>query len=293
MKIFCLDHNQILKEIKKHFEVVTDITKADRVILWNDINAVERGIINYARRLKIPVVVMQHGRRGTSRYYPPFSEPITADKLLVWGEADKQALIDAGQDSNKIKVTGTTVFSELKGRLPHKGVNVVFSPEHWDSPLEENKLVRKKLRQLKGVNIITKLIDSPSHDNLSWDNPIISNRGAEDHLSICADVLSTADLVVGISESTFELMAQYLDIPVVIMDTWYPKPFMGMNQYIAYRRIVSRASKTTDVNNLVKTIQQQLKNPDELKQERAEVVIEEGGANLDALNEIKREIITI
>lgn len=279
---FILDHNSVLSGLEKE-----SFDKAKTVILWNDVNPVERGIINLARGQGKKAIVYQHGRRGTSKYYPPFNEKIQADKLLVWGESDKKALIEAGQDPKKIKVVGATVFKHLKPKIPHDGINIIFCPEHWDRPVEENIKVRDELRKLKGVNVITKIIES--HNGKEFDNVCSSHRDSDTHLDTCANILRTADLVVGISESTFELLAQAMDIPVVIMDEWTPKSFGGDTRYTTYRRVVSRASKRTSVKDLRKTIGQQLANPDELKEERRQVVVEDGGFGLDTMKLIKQE----
>jgi len=271
--IYLWEHNQVLSPF---IEYTKNIDQADTVIVWNDIYVVERSIIDYARKLGKKTYVMMHGRRGSSRYYPPFNEPIYADKFLVWGESDKQALIQAGHPKEKIEVVGCPILSKLKSRVKHKGINIVFSPEHWDKPLEENVKVRDELRKLKGVKITTKLIHSASHTE-EYDNPVRTNTSDKDHLEKCIDVLKWADLVVGISESTFELLAQAMDIPVVIMEEWTPKAFGGDTRYVNYRRVISRASKRATMDTLLKTIKQQLKNPDELKQERKEVVKEDGG----------------
>lgn len=278
MKIFFLDHNGVMKNVAKNFETTTDISKADVFVLWNDVNPVERGIVQFARNRNKPSIVIQHGRRGTSRYYPPFSEKIQADKLLVWGENDRNSLTEAGQDPKRIKIVGSPAFRYLKPRLKHDGINIVFSPEHWDRPIEENKKVRKELQKIGGATVITKIIDSPSHIGLEWQNPVYSNREEEGHLEKCVEVLETADIVVGISESTFELLAQAMDIPVVIVDEWTPKAFGGDERYVTYRRVVSEGAKKTTVKNLRETILDQLKNPNELWRERRYAVIEDGGA---------------
>lgn len=289
MKVLFLDRNNVLTDVAKEFELAKGLDDADRVVVWSDVTVTERSAVDIARRYKKPTITVQHGRRGTSRYYPPFNEKIWSDKLLVWGESDKEALIKAGQDPKKIKVTGTTVTSHIKERQPHEGINIVFSPEHWDYEVEENRQVAAELKKLKGVNIITKIIHGHNPD--FYQNPVFSDRNAPDHLDICIDVLSKADLVVGISESTFELLAQAMDIPVVIMEEWAPKTFSNDKRYTeGYRRIISRASKKTTVKNLNETIKQQLKNPDELKKERMEVAREDGGVHLNALELIKEEI---
>ncbi len=289
MKLFVLEHNNVMQDIKKEFEIVSSIEEADKVLLWNDVNPIERGIITYAHSLGKKVIVLQHGRKGSSRYYPPFREPIMADKMLVWGQFDKDALIKEGNSPDKIEVVGTTVFNSLKGRKKHEGINIVFCPEHWDRPVEENVKVMKELKKLKGVNLITKIIES--HDPKLFINPIVSHRGTPEHLDVCAEVLSTADLVVGVSESTFELMAQVLDIPVVIMEEWEPKAFGGDTRYTTYRRVISKGAKRATIGTLLSTIKQQLSNPGELQKERRATSIDEGGLHLNAIHEIKKAIV--
>lgn len=279
--IFCVDHNSVLRGLNN-----STFDKAKTVILWNDVGETERSIIKTARSLGKKTLVYQHGRRGTSKYFPPFNEKIFADKLLVWGEQDKKDLIEAGQDPKKIAVVGSTVFKYLKPRVPHKDINIVFCPEHWDRPVKENIQVRDELRKLKNVNVITKIIEG--HNPKEFDNSVASRRDNINHLAICIDTLCTADLVVGISESTFELLAQALDIPVVIMEEWEPKAFGGDMRYTEYtRRIISKASKRATMGTLLDTIKQQLENPQELTKERKEVVISEGGWGLDTLKLIK------
>jgi hypothetical protein len=285
-------HNSVFDRLAKEIEVVPSINQCDVVLLWNDVNYLERSIINLAKAKGKKTVVLQHGRKGSSRYYPPFNEEIHADKLLVWGDFDKRSLVEAGRDTSRIRVVGSPILDGLPTRRPHTGINLVFCPEHWDMEVEENAQVKKELRKLryqnKEIKIITKLIES--HDASRYDNPTQSNRSDVDHLRICAEVLATADIVVGISESTFELMAQAMDIPVVIMSEWSPKPFGGDTRYLTYRRVVSEGAKQTTLKNLNKTILEQLANPGELREQRERVVVDEGGWGLDVMSLIKKEL---
>lgn len=270
-------HNSVFDNLE--LDEVKRIEDSDTVLLWNDVNALERGIINLAKALKKKTAVLQHGRKGSSRYFPPFNEKIQADKLLVWGDFDKRSLEGAGQDSARLRVVGSPVLDGLPDRREHDGINIVFCPEHWDTEVEENAQVKKELRKLKyknrNIRILTKIIES--HDPKNYDNPVQSDRNALDHLSKCHEVLSAADLVVGISESTFELMAQAMDIPVVIMEEWRPKIFGGDPRYLTYRRVISEGAKRTSLTDLNATILDQLSNPGELKEARKRVVLEEGG----------------
>jgi hypothetical protein len=286
-----LRHNSVFEEVIKHFEIVQNIEDSDVVMLWNDVNFLERGIINRARSIGKKTVVMQHGRKGTSKYYSPFNEKIQADTLLVWGDFDRRSLIGAGQDSSRIRVVGTTVLDGLPDKRPHEGVNVVFCPEHWDKEVEENEwtrdILRKFAKENPNVKITTKIIES--HDPNRYDNPIQSNRDTASHLAICAEVLSTADVVVGVSESTFELMAQAMDIPVVIMSEWVPKPFGGDERYHTYRRVISPASAKATRENLEEVVRFEIENPDHLQEERKQVVEDEGGPR-NTIELIKHEL---
>ena len=282
MRIILRQFNQVLSELAEHFEITTDIFKAERVVLWNDVMPTEKSIVEFAHSLKKPVITIQHGRHGTSRYYPPFSDPIISDKLCVWGERDKEVLVENGHPENKIEVCGSPIFRHLKPRMPHEGVNIIFYPEHWDREVPENKAVAKELRHLKyknKVQIITKIIDG--HNPNDYDNPVLSSRVASNHLDICVDVLTKADIVVGIEEGTFGLLAQAMDIPVVIMEEWSPKACSGDERYKTYWRRISEGSKRTSLKNLNKTILQQLENPEELKETRHIACVEEGGIDIE------------
>ena len=300
MKIFVRDHNSVLKDLKDDFELV-GIDQAERVVLWNDVLPMERGIIQYAKSRGVPTIVMQHGRRGTSRYYPPFNEKIQADKLLVWGENDKKALIEAGQEPSKIRVTGTTVLSNLPKAYPAnelgrtEGLTIVFSPEHWDGPIKENTRVRDELRKLDTpFPITTKIIDSPSHQGIEWDNPLLTKRSDLNHLDVCKELLTRAMVVVGVSESTLELMAQAMGIPVVIAEDWEPKPSGGDMRYLTYRRVISPASKRAKLHELNEVILSQIYGGhNDLKKEREEIAILDGGINLNARELIRQEIINV
>jgi hypothetical protein len=283
MKFISTNWNGVLTDIinelkKRDWEEAQNLDEADRLILWNDVLDDSIQAVQLAKLYGVPSVVVQHGRHGSSLYYPPFNQKIIADKMCVWGPRDKENLVQAGQDSKKIVVTSTMALSHLKERIKHRGTNVVFCPEHWDREVPENLKTVKLLRQLEGVNVLTKLIEG--HNPKYYDNPIISHRGDENHLDICAEVLSRTDLVVSIIESTFELMAQALDIPVVLVDEWKPKVCRGDERYLKYCRPTSTAAKKAKFDTLVDTIYQQLENPEELKEARRQVCILEGGTNI-------------
>lgn len=261
------------------FERVERPIDADKIVIWNDVMSDQIMLIEYAKKKGIPTIVLQHGSKGTSRYYFPFNQPVLADKICVWGQAMKDRLLETGTPEKKIEITGTPLIKHLKPRIEHKEINVVFSPEHWSEEVKENVDTAKELLKLKGVNIFTKIVQEHNLDN--YQNPIISDRHSKEHIGIVADLLSKTDLVVGIMEGTFELFAQCLDIPVVIMTDWKPKVISGDDRYLKYDKRLTNAVKQTSLKNLNKTIWQQIKNPNQLKEERKKAVIDEGGINIE------------
>ena len=284
MRLFIQNWNNIATDLlanldKFGFKETRDILEADKVITWNDVMPDQIFLIEFAHKRKIPVIVLQHGSKGTSKYYPPFNQKVLVDKICVWGEGMRTRLLEIGTPEAKVEVTGTTIFSHLEPKVKHEGINIIFSPEHWEKDIPENRDTATKLKKLKGVNIFTKIL--PMHNKWWYDNPILSDRNDPKHFEIIADLLAKTDLVVGIMEGTFELLAQSLDIPIVIMKDWKPKPIGDDDRYLKYSKRLSVASKETTLKDLTSTIEQQLKNPDELKEQRRLEAINEGGINIE------------
>lgn len=293
LNILLFDFNSVLTDVahelikRGHTLLVNDNkestwNKADVIVLWNETPMGGwRDWIASRKKKGTRSVLMQHGRRGTSRIYPPFNEPLASDVICAWSENDRIRLQNAGVDPKRIKVTGTTVLRHLKPRKPHKGINVVFSPEHWDIDVAENFIVKSQLEKLKGVNVITKCLIG-EHTVGVYPNPVWSDRREPDHLEICADVLTTADVVVAVSESTFELCAEILDIPVVIADIWTPKACGGDERYREYNREYSNAcTRVQDVRKLNDAIMFAVKHPEHLRTEREQIAIADGGMDIE------------
>lgn len=293
-QILLRDHNRVLSELKSHFDLVNTVKEADVVVLWQDIIALELSIARTAKKLGKPIVVIQHGRHGMSDYLPPFHNQLLADKVCVWSVYDKEQLISIGVNPKRIEITGTTVFKHLIGKEIHKGVNILFSPEHWDHDISENKEVMDKLKELcykNNWNLKAKIMERHNPKYYS-QYAVFSNREAPNHLDICAETLGWADILVSISEITFELMAQALNIPVIAYTNIKQRTFNGNTEQLEYERPYSNAVKKID--NLVlleETIKQQLANPNELQKERADITMTQGGIHIeDPLNNMIKVI---
>lgn len=270
--------------------------KADVIVVWQETPLGGwKDWVKKAQKKGKRVVLMQHGRRGTSRIFPPFNEKLISDDLCVWGENDVKRMTSCGVPRERIHVTGTPVVTHVKSRIPHKGINIVFSPEHWDTEVPENFAVRNALRKFvksrwpwqEKVTITTKILQG-EHDPWNYDNPVASDRNVPGHLDKAVEVLRTADAVVAVSESTFELLAEIMDIPVIIADIWVPKACAGDDRYKEYQREYSPAcERVKDLNKLGGVIMKHVQNPQILQTERKEIAILDGGTNIqDPTNEI-------
>ena len=277
----CLD--EVVERMKKdHILLKDDKDNPDVVVLWCEIE--EKGwrekVVETQKRGK-KVILYQQGIWGMDNIKPPFNEKLISDVICVWGEGDKKRYIKYGVLEEKIRVTGCPIIPRLIPRIKHEGRNVVFALEHWDwGDVVENNIVAAELRKLKGVKVITKGLHKENDTDI-FDNPVISDRFSSNHLETVAEVLSIADIVVAISESTFAFLAEYLDIPVIIADIWMPKPRANDDRYIQFKGEFSNAVTKVKLEDLNKTIMYQLKHPEILREERQQAVIINGGTNLD------------
>lgn len=288
MKICLYNFNCVLDEIipdiaDKH-ELVSDQSKADLIVIWNEI---ERGgwkkIIENAHKRGAKVMLYQQGVHGIDRVQFPFNEKLDSDIICVWGQWDKDHLVKYGTPADKIHVIGCPFLNRLKPKMDHEGKNVVFALEHWDvEDIPENLIVASELRKLDKVKVITKALER-EHDISAYDNVIVSKRFDPQHLDKVIDLLTVTDVVVAISESTFAFLAEAMDIPVVIADLWIPKSRGGDNRYLDYRHLFTKGVNKVRVEELNKTIMWTLKHPEHLKEERKETAIGYGKGNEDIL----------
>lgn len=307
MKVLTFNFNGILDDVEAELtrqghEVLAHKTEdgklidwkiADVVLTWNEteLGGWKEQMLKF-KKAGIPCILLQHGRRGTSRIYPPFNDKLISDEVCVWGENDVDRLVKSGVARERIHVTGTPVLKQVKPRIPHRGTNIVFSPEHWDQDVMENAILAGALRRIPDVKIITKILEN-EHNPRDYDNPVSSNRLKPNHLHIATSVLQEADAVVAISEGTFELLAQAMDIPVIIADIWVPKACVGDDTYKLYQRTYSDAcERVKDLTKIGDVIKKHVKHPELLREERKKIVVADGGADIaDPVGEIMKVIL--
>ena len=152
----------------------------------------------------------------------------------------------------KLSVIDSSACSGLvdEGRIPYHSVNRDF-------------------------RLISKL--TPLHDkNLYIGSVCESTVGSATHMEDCVRLLTQTDLVVGMVESTFPLLTMAMDIPVVICKEWEFKIYAGKD-YSNCEHIRTDAVTYAETKDLRKIIEQELSNPERLKEELKQVVLRELG----------------
>jgi len=274
--------DEVIRDLSKRHELIEDWKNADKLVVWNESERHGwKDRIDYAQKKGKEVILYQQGIWACDWVRPPFSEPIISDKVLVWGEEDKRRLVKYGTPAEKIIVTGSPIIKHLKPRVPHEGKNVVLALEHWDFGKDclENQIIASEMRKLEGVKVITKGLIGENNENL-YQNPILTNRFEGNHFEVIADLLSTADVVVGLTESTLQFLAECLDIPVIIVDILQPKERGGDKRYLDFHPNFSNGVTHVALKDLNKEIYKQLKHPEIKRVERRQSAIDNGGVDL-------------
>lgn len=246
------------------------LSEAEIFLTWQDVLN-PKSIKNLQKQGK-KVIVMQHGRSATVDYSERGSV-LTADKILVWGKNDANRLDSVGITSYEI--VGCPLFRHLLRREKHEGINIIFVPAHFNEEMVENMQVLRELRKT-GHHITSKLIEG--HAVQYYDNPVLTDRTKSSHIQICASILATADLVVGIEEGTFELLATAMGIPVIAVECMKPRVWQGVE---VRQGLFSPAAYTCSLDKVVETVEYVLAHPNEREAERAQVAQDDGGYGLD------------
>jgi hypothetical protein len=125
------------------------------------------------------------------------------------------------------------------------------------------------------MRLISKL--TPIHDkNLYLGSVCLTNVGSNAHIEGCVKLLQQADVVVGMVESTFQLLAMAMDIPVVISKEWEFKIYGGKD-YSKCDHIRTDAVVYSDTKDLRKVIEGELANPARKAEKRKNIVLRELG----------------
>jgi len=324
----------VIEKLKNDFELVEDARNADGLVLWQDVRGdmKELALIN-EEFLHKPLIVVQHGRGATNDYLPPNKFLMHATKFCCWGIKDYERLERAGW-KDKAVITGSPLADFIKPRDPHEGKNIVFVPvitsheepdnieAYWKLKCIEFQRSSKKLNKFKDAlrnewnawvieptsategtipyynfnkewRLITKLTDAHDH-RLYYGDIVKTSPNNKTHITDTIRLLQVTDLVVGIEEGTFQLLAMAMGIPVVMVDGFKYTEYGGID-YSSVEMIKTTGVRRVELSDIEKTIDKELANPDALKKAREKVVSEElcdGSSNPidNIVNVIKGEL---
>lgn len=292
MKIFLENFNGIFDGLVQ--KVKNDLTpnwqEADVIVLWQDVIGDLESIASQAKIAGKKVIVGEHGLLSINDYLPPLSRPLVADKFMAWGNWTKEWLVNkAGIDPERIVVTGTLITNKKVPRRKHDKPRVLYAPRHWDKELSENLEVADELRKGK-YEVFSKLLKG-ENEIARYPHPVSSDRQGWNHLSLCFDMLSWADVVVGIGEGTFGALTHLMDIPYISVDNWVTKDLLGKtytrDEFVSQ---ISPAAIQVPIGSLNKQIELCIKDPDINKKEREWFKKEVLNYPSDPLENIKKVI---
>ncbi|MFA4646582.1 hypothetical protein P8X24_04875 [Pyrococcus kukulkanii] len=197
------------------------------VIVGDDRAAHIRMFVRMAKKLKIPVIEVQH---GIYRKDVPTGIPIS-DKILVWGEIFRQVLSYWGATRDQIEIIGNPIYDKKfpKNNISyHKQNSFSFTITFATQPgyLEINKAIIQRIcNAISDFKLPVKFIIKPHpRENISVYNKILSkyNKILSNNSLIrlettrkeLHEVLKCTDILITIT-STAGIEALLYEIPII------------------------------------------------------------------------------
>lgn len=279
--------------------------EADLLITWSDIPPTEKKQIEMAKELGIKTIVIQHGRNATVDYDKDYKDlnsgntqsKFIGDMFLVWGDDDRQRLLNAGLEESKIRVVGCPLIPVAIPKLEGKKYVVFLSHHDLRSDTEAyNQQIHELLLEKYQKDYI--LIYSPQYLNEKLTDPkrlpeklrkhsygmvkadSESRRAWVDTMSI----FRQSKAVVSMFASSFEGLACCFDgLPII-----RAKCDIGVRKgdEIEYE---AKGTTLCDIDNLCKTIDKV--DEKDLRAARKEIAEREMGKGLlPAINNIAKVV---
>jgi hypothetical protein len=270
MKIYLENFNGIFDGLVSKIgkDLTTDWREADTIVLWQDVIGGLESVATQAKMMGKRVIVAEHGLLSINDYLPPLNRPIVADTFMAWGAWTKAWLVNKAKIApERIVVTGTLLTDKLIPRREHEDKRVLFTPRHWDKELRENLEVADELKKC-GYTVFSKLLEGENNPQ-NYPHPISSDRQELNHIEMCFEVLSWADVVVGVGEGTMGALAHLMDIPYISVDNWIEKDLLGKTySRKEFNSQISPACHQVPLNKLNGWIDWEIKHPGMYELER-------------------------
>lgn len=173
MKIHLVNYNGVLDSTIAHYakegKLAKNAVEADLLVTWQDVRGSCREMVQIFKDEGKPVIVMQHGRGATRDYCPPNNFPLLADKILVWGQSEKERLLKVDVAESKIDVVGCPLFPYLKPKAQRElGKNVLFAPVISSKEEPENVLVYAELKKWESEQLKISVLEKFDKLKKGW-----------------------------------------------------------------------------------------------------------------------------
>lgn len=173
MKLYVENWNGVLDtlidKLDKSGELVTNPHDADAFLLWQDVRGDMLRLSVIVKQMKKPLFVMQHGRGATRDYCPPNNFKMEADKILVWGQTEKDRLLTNGIVESRIEIVGCPLFKRLLPRNKEKeNINILYVPVIAQKEEPENLMVHAALKIWENHNMIVHLSEYYEDFKKGW-----------------------------------------------------------------------------------------------------------------------------
>lgn len=254
---------------------IDDGHKPDAFITWTDYPQDAKMMSLAMLQAGVPVFMVQHGRRAMRDYWTNRGEPSSL-AAFVWGTKDREDAIEGRWHPDRIFRVGAPWFYYRPKRQEERGL-VVYDVPHWNIDTIEAKKTWTALKQIPGVRPIAKLIaPSEQKQNNYLGEQCLTYRNEPGHIEATFDLLKRSSAVVCMMESTLELMAISLGVPVIHVRGFKHKELEGTWQGVE-DTLPGKGSFATDLKDLAKTLTVAFKSPERKAQEAKERLLEDAG----------------
>lgn len=204
----------------KNFVNVVEHIKPDIVIVGDDrAPSSVRIDILYCKKKGIPHFEVQHGLYTVNSL---LAEPLS-DKIFVWGDATKSALIEAGASDDQMEVTGSPKYDSLMKRLnnyskPMNPKTILFTTQPVSSNINLQIINRigSYLQERDDINLVVK--PHPAETTEYYKMGVnFADVMIKDNDEDIIDLLLNADIVILLS-STVGIEAAILDKPMICVN---------------------------------------------------------------------------
>ena len=202
------------------------------VLIWSEVGTTEQIVVKLAKRLHIPVVLIQHGLfyDTPGAYDMNFFQaafPIDADKFIVWGKVEEQYALKCGVSSEKLEVMGSPLHDNIF-KLSNPSQKFILlatsgpvKEDAYDLTVKTHEKNENSIKKICEIvtklhkNLVIKLHPSPDEFDPSELVKEINPEIKVIKTGSISTLIQSCEVLIVIDVSTVILEAQILRKPVI------------------------------------------------------------------------------